>query len=137
MSQGNILIVEDEEVIRASLRRLLERQGYHVTETGSVFEAEDCLKKTAFDLIISDLRLPGKPGTEMIELGNTTPVLIMTSYASLNSAVSIMKQGAVDYIAKPFDHAEMLERVAEVIDNTRHSKHDSSTTANAEKNQTQ
>ncbi|WP_067515500.1 sigma-54-dependent transcriptional regulator [Endozoicomonas ascidiicola] len=114
--QGKILIVEDEEIIRSSLRRLLERQGYSVTETGSVYEAEDSLlKDDSYDLIISDLRLPGKPGTEMINLAGTIPVLIMTSYASLNSAVSTMKQGAVDYIAKPFDHAEMLERVAEAI----------------------
>ncbi|WP_257263518.1 sigma-54 dependent transcriptional regulator [Endozoicomonas sp. ONNA2] len=115
MSQEQILIVEDEEIIRSSLRRLLERQGYSITEAGSVHEAQDCLKQHSFSLIISDLRLPGKPGTEMINLANGTPVLIMTSYASLNSAVSTMKQGAVDYIAKPFDHAEMIQRVAEAI----------------------
>lgn len=122
MSQGQILIVEDEEIIRASLRRLLERQGYNVVETGSVHEAEIQLQKQQvehqkkFSLIISDLRLPGKSGTEMIKLAEGSPVLIMTSYASLNSAVSTMKQGAVDYIAKPFDHAEMLQRVAEAIE---------------------
>ena len=115
MSQEQILIVEDEEIIRSSLRRLLERQGYSITEAGSVHEAQDCLKQHSFSLIISDLRLPGKPGTEMINLANGIPVLIMTSYASLNSAVSTMKQGAVDYIAKPFDHAEMIQRVAEAI----------------------
>ena len=116
MSQDQILIVEDEEIIRSSLRRLLERQGYSITEAGSVHEAEDFLKQQSFSLIISDLRLPGKPGTEMINLANGIPVLIMTSYASLNSAVSTMKQGAVDYIAKPFDHAEMIQRVAEAIE---------------------
>ncbi|MFK0569502.1 sigma-54-dependent transcriptional regulator [Endozoicomonas sp.] len=127
MSQGQILIVEDEEIIRASLRRLLERQGYVVTEAGSVHEAEVQLQQQAasqnkYSLIISDLRLPGKPGTEMINLANGIPVLIMTSYASLNSAVSSMKQGAVDYIAKPFDHAEMLQRVAEAIKKQSSSK---------------
>ena len=115
MSQRHILIVEDEDIIRTSLRRLLERQGFKVTETGSVTEAAQ-LSLSQFALIISDLRLPGKPGSEMIKLAPEVPVLIMTSYASLNSAVSIMKQGAVDYIAKPFDHNEMLERVKEVIE---------------------
>ncbi|MGB0360767.1 MAG: sigma-54-dependent transcriptional regulator [Endozoicomonas sp.] len=116
-SGNKVLIVEDEEIIRSSLRRLLERHDYNVTETGSVYEAEDYLNKdNSYDLIISDLRLPGRPGTEMINLAGSIPVLIMTSYASLNSAVSSMKQGAVDYIAKPFDHAEMLERVIEAID---------------------
>ena len=114
VNRGNILIVEDEEIIRASLRRLLERNEYTVSEAGSVHEAELSYTLKEFDLIISDLRLPGSPGTEMISLADGIPVLIMTSYASLNSAVSTMKMGAVDYIAKPFDHTEMLERVAAI-----------------------
>ncbi|MBD3609971.1 MAG: sigma-54-dependent Fis family transcriptional regulator, partial [Gammaproteobacteria bacterium] len=68
-----------------------------------------------FDLIISDLRLPGPEGTEIIEHCGDTPVLIMTSYASVRSAVESMKQGAVDYIAKPFDHDEMLLLVQRVL----------------------
>ncbi|WP_252177498.1 sigma-54 dependent transcriptional regulator [Endozoicomonas sp. 4G] len=115
MNQGNILIVEDEEIIRASLKRLLERNDYKVSEAGSVHEAELSYTLKDFDLIISDLRLPGSPGTEMIHLAEGVPVLIMTSYASLNSAVSTMKMGAVDYIAKPFDHSEMLHRVAAIM----------------------
>ena len=128
MSHGNILIVEDEEIIRASLKRLLERHGYTISEAGSVHEAELSYTLGDFDLIISDLRLPGSPGTEMIHLAGDTPVLIMTSYASLNSAVSTMKLGAVDYIAKPFDHSEMLERVSEILTRhtlSRHKKPDS------------
>ncbi|AMO58640.1 Fis family transcriptional regulator [Endozoicomonas montiporae] len=115
MSHGNILIVEDEEIIRASLKRLLERHGHTISEAGSVHEAELSYTLNDFDLIISDLRLPGSPGTEMINLAGDIPVLIMTSYASLNSAVSTMKLGAVDYIAKPFDHSEMLERVSDIL----------------------
>lgn len=115
MSHGKILIVEDEDIIRASLRRLLERHDYIISEAGSVHEAELSFTLSDFNLIISDLRLPGSPGTEMIHLADDIPVLIMTSYASLNSAVSTMKLGAVDYIAKPFDHSEMLERVASII----------------------
>lgn len=117
MNPGNILIVEDEEIIRASLRRLLERNDYSVSEAGSVHEAELSYRLKDFDLIISDLRLPDSPGTEMINLAEDVPVLIMTSYASLNSAVNTMKMGAVDYIAKPFDHSEMLERVAAIMAN--------------------
>lgn len=123
MSQGQILIVEDEEIIRASLRRLLERQGYTISDVESVQEAQALFQLKDFSLIISDLRLPGKPGTELITLAEGSPVLIMTSYASLNSAVSTMKQGAVDYIAKPFDHAEMLQRVSEIFEKQSH-KHE-------------
>ena len=111
---SHILVVEDEAIIRTALKRMLERHQYQVQEAGSVAETEQYDLKT-FDLIISDLRLPGEPGTEMIKRAPDTPVLIMTSYASLRSAVDSMKQGAVDYIAKPFDHDEMVETVQRII----------------------
>ncbi|MDN5482783.1 MAG: sigma-54 dependent transcriptional regulator [Pseudomonas sp.] len=111
----HILIVEDETIIRSALRRLLERNQYQVSEAGSVQEAQERFSIPTFALIVSDLRLPGAPGTELIKLGQGTPVLIMTSYASLRSAVDSMKMGAVDYIAKPFDHDEMLQAVARIL----------------------
>ncbi|HCJ30689.1 MAG TPA: response regulator [Pseudomonas sp.] len=112
---SHILIVEDETIIRSALRRLLERNQYEVSEAGSVQEAQERFSIPGFDLIVSDLRLPGTPGTELIKLAEGTPVLIMTSYASLRSAVDSMKMGAVDYIAKPFDHDEMLQTVARIL----------------------
>jgi len=121
-----ILIVEDESVIRAALRRLLERHGYALDEAGSVAEAQESFDLQSYDLIVSDLRLPGAPGTDLIPLAGRIPVLIMTSYASLRSAVDSMRMGAVDYIAKPFDHADMLTAVRRVID-----KHGRKTTAEA------
>jgi DNA-binding NtrC family response regulator len=111
----HILIVEDETIIRSALRRLLERNQYEVSEAGSVQEAQERFSISSFDMIVSDLRLPGAPGTELIKLGEGKPVLIMTSYASLRSAVDSMKMGAVDYIAKPFDHDEMLQAVARIL----------------------
>lgn len=112
---ARILIVEDESIIRSALRRLLTRHQYEVSEAGSVKEATDNHNLADFDLIISDLRLPGAPGTELISLAEGRPVLIMTSYASLRSAVDSMKLGAMDYIAKPFDHAEMLQTIARIL----------------------
>lgn len=112
-----ILIVEDEAIIRMALRKLLQRHGYDVREAGSVKEALNKHNVDAMDLIISDLRLPGELGTEMINAAKT-PVLIMTSYASLRSAVDAMRMGAVDYIAKPFDHDEMVATVARILDET-------------------
>ena len=110
-----ILIVEDETVIRTALRRLLERNGYQVSESGSVQEAESAHDLDEFDLVISDLRLPGAPGTDLINKAGDVPVLIMTSYASLRSAVDSMRMGAVDYIAKPFDHGDMIAAVQRII----------------------
>jgi len=111
---SHILIVEDEPVIRGALRKLLERHDHSVTEAESVEQAQE-KSLHQYDLIISDLRLPGEPGTALIEQANPTPVLIMTSYASLRSAVDAMRQGAVDYIPKPFDHEEMLLAVERVL----------------------
>jgi len=112
---SRILIVEDESIIRSALRRLLEKNGYKVSDAGSVAEACETYSLDSFDLIITDLRLPGAPGTDLIGLAGSVPVLIMTSYASLRSAVDAMKLGAVDYIAKPFDHEEMLQTVAATL----------------------
>ena len=112
---ARILTVEDEVIIRTALKRLLEKQGYTVSEAESVQEARVNYNLDDFDLIISDLRLPGAPGTDLISQSGDTPVLIMTSYASLRSAVDSMRMGAVDYIAKPFDHDEMLSVVERII----------------------
>ncbi len=112
---SKILIVEDEIIIRTALRKLLTRNKHDIKEAASVSEATSKHKLDTFDLIISDLRLPGAPGTDLIQLAGDVPVLIMTSYASLRSAVDSMRMGAVDYIAKPFDHDEMLAAVKRVI----------------------
>ncbi|GHD52926.1 DNA-binding transcriptional response regulator, NtrC family, contains REC, AAA-type ATPase, and a Fis-type DNA-binding domains [Marinobacter persicus] len=109
-----ILIVEDEDIIRSAVRKLLQHAGYEVADAISVEDAQE-QEPESFDLIITDLRLPGAAGTEMITRAPNTPVLIMTSYASLRSAVDSMKMGAVDYIAKPFDHDEMLAAVESIL----------------------
>jgi two-component system, NtrC family, response regulator HydG len=111
---NKILIVEDEAIIRTALRKLLIRNKFDVKEAASVREAIK-LNLESFDLIISDLRLPGAPGTDLIQAAGDVPVLIMTSYASLRSAVDSMRMGAVDYIAKPFDHDEMISAIKRVI----------------------
>ena len=113
---SRLLIVDDEAVIRQALRRLLERHGYELTEAGSVAQAEDGHELTSFDLVIADLRLPGAPGTDIIAKCAPAPVLIMTSYGSVKSAVESMKLGAADYITKPFDHDEMLLVVRRLLE---------------------
>jgi DNA-binding NtrC family response regulator len=111
---SRILVVEDEKIIRQAVKRLLERQGHEIFEADSLHVAKE-LTFSDYDMIISDLRLPGGNGTELIELAGEVPVLIMTSYASLKSAVDAMKLGAVDYIAKPFDHEEMSLTVERIL----------------------
>ncbi len=110
-----ILIIEDESIIRQSMQRLLDRAGYEVTASPSLEDALANHQPADFDLIISDLRLPGAPGTEIIPLANGAPVIIMTSYASVRSAVEAMQQGAADYVAKPFDQDDLLLTVQRVL----------------------
>jgi DNA-binding NtrC family response regulator len=116
---SRILIIEDESVIRNAVRRLLEKNGYNIADVGSVEEVETLYRPRDFDLIITDVRLPGAPGTDIIAKAEGTPVLVMTSYASVRSAVDAMKQGAVDYIAKPFDHDELLLLVQRTLNQSR------------------
>jgi two-component system response regulator HydG len=134
-----ILIVEDEDVIRSALKRLLEHHGYAVAEAISVQDALEHHALEEFQLIISDLRLPGAPGTDLIQQTEEVPVLIMTSYASVRSAVDSLKAGAVDYIAKPFNHEEMLATVRQIIDKNRREtiEHSSSPRRSAKRGQPQ
>ena len=112
---NHLLIIEDEPVIRTALRRLLERHGHQVSEAESVEAAEAAGNLAEFNLILTDLRLPGRPGNTVMELAPDVPVIIMTSYASVASAVEAMKGGAADYISKPFDHDELVMLVDKVL----------------------
>ena len=104
---NRLLLIEDEEVILKALTRFLERNHFEVTTAMTVESAIDAQPQT-FDLILADLRLPGAEGTDIIPIADTVPVVIMTSHASVRSAVNAMRSGASDYIAKPFDHDELL-----------------------------
>ncbi len=116
---ARILIVEDEDIIRRSLKRLLERNGHQVDDAASVEQAATEQDPSNADLIIADLRLPGREGTHMLELAPDVPTIIMTSYASVRSAVEAMKLGALDYVAKPFDNDDLLLSVNRALNETR------------------
>ena len=104
---STILVVEDEAITRDTLTGVLERAGHRVTAVESA-EAARAADPSSFDLVLTDLRLPGAAGTELIAAAAPVPVIVLTSYASVRSAVDSMKQGAVDYLAKPFDHDELV-----------------------------
>ncbi|MFO8155963.1 MAG: sigma-54-dependent transcriptional regulator [Pseudomonadota bacterium] len=103
---SHLLIIEDEAITRDSLVRVLERAGHRVTAVADRATAEAALTDATFDLVLTDLRLPDGQGTAIIPR-TEAPVIVLTSYASVRSAVESMKEGAVDYIAKPFDHDEL------------------------------
>jgi DNA-binding NtrC family response regulator len=110
-----VLVIEDEASERSPLKQILEKHQLKVEQAGSINQAIEDYPLASFNLIITDLRLPGQSGTDIIQLAQGVPVLVMTSYASLRSAVDAMKLGAVDYIAKPFDETDIIESVQNIL----------------------
>jgi DNA-binding NtrC family response regulator len=113
--EKKLLVIDDEPVIREGVRRILESGSYHVETFASGYNALERIKQEAFDLVITDLKMPGMSGMEVLkaikEIQPDLPVIFITGYSSVDSAVEVMKLGAVDYIAKPFTPEEMLSTV--------------------------
>ena len=104
---SRLLIVDDDEAVRLLLKDLLEESGYEVQVASCGEDAVKMIRMATFDLVITDLRLTGMHGLEVIKevkaIDSGIDVIVMTGYASVNSAVESMKAGAVDYITKPFN----------------------------------
>jgi response regulator RpfG family c-di-GMP phosphodiesterase len=108
--QGRILVVEDEAVVRDLLSEILLQQGHEVTTARDGSEALEILRRAHFDIVLSDLQMPGLNGLDLIssiKAGQPTlPVIVVSGYPALNKAIDAMKAGATDFITKPFriDH---------------------------------
>jgi DNA-binding NtrC family response regulator len=114
-----ILLVEDKPELRAMLRKALERSGYSVEEAPDGNAAIDKVRSRRYQLVLSDLKLPGNSGLEVLREARrvepTLPVILVTAYGSVEEAVTAMKEGAFDFIQKPvdLDHLKLLlERAA-------------------------
>ena len=116
---NSILIVEDDLTFATMLKTWLTRKGFQIYTSSGVANACKELEKNDIDLILSDLRLPDGDGTELLEWRKKnnidTPVIIMTSYADIQSAVHAMKNGACDYVSKPVRPDELLQKIEEAI----------------------
>lgn len=112
MKKLNICIVEDEEILRVSLKDDLLDAGYSVTDFENPIKALEHFKKKNCDVIISDIRLPEMNGLELLSkvksINSNVFVIMMTAFGSVETAVEAMKKGAFDYITKPFDKEELL-----------------------------
>jgi DNA-binding NtrC family response regulator len=115
-----LLIVEDEDTLCKSLQRVFSKEGYEVDRADSAESAFKLLERNSYDLIITDIILPGISGIElMTKYRETNPaqkVIIITAYASLTTAVEALKAGASDFIIKPLMHDEMKRAVSRVLD---------------------
>ena len=113
-----ILVVDDEQGLREVLSIMLKRTGYAVTSVADGEEAVELLSKEIFDLVITDLRMPNVDGMEVLKAAKSaspeTVVLVITAFATADSAVEAMKQGAYDYLTKPFqvDEVQLIIRNA-------------------------
>ena len=109
--KANILIIDDDEAILDSCSQVLKKEGYTVKKAKDGFKGLDYFKQEFFHLVFLDLKLPGLDGLEILkkikEENPETPVIIITGYASIESAVEAMRIGAFDYMAKPFSPKEL------------------------------
>ncbi|WP_051184759.1 sigma-54-dependent transcriptional regulator [Desulfatiglans anilini] len=114
-----ILIVEDEDTLRESLTRVFEREGYEVVPVSSAEPAMELFEEGSFDLILTDIILPGMTGIELIkrvkEAAPEQACIVMTAYASLETAVETLRAGAYDYIVKPIIHEEIKQTVRNAL----------------------
>ena len=108
---GKILVVDDEAIQRDIVKDILEDQGYDVLTSGSGPDALECLKTAPVDLVLTDLRMPGMDGVELLErvkaLDPDIVVVVITAYGSVESAVDAMKKGAYHYLTKPLGKEEL------------------------------
>lgn len=115
-----LLIVEDEDTLCHSLQRVFAREGYEVDIADSAESAIELLARNSYDLVITDIILPGISGIELIKRyrgkNPSQKMIIMTAYASLETAMEAIKVGACDFIVKPVVHDEMKQVVRKALE---------------------
>jgi DNA-binding NtrC family response regulator len=116
---ATILIVDDDERLRHTLAVLLRTLGHEVVGASDVAGAESVLHEREIDLVISDLRMPGGSGMDLLDvvqrLDPDTPLVLLTAFGTVEGAVQAMQHGAFDYLQKPFDAEEMKLRVGRAL----------------------
>jgi DNA-binding response OmpR family regulator len=114
-----ILVIDDEEVVHASLRKILSRLGFAVDAVLTAQAGLDRLANERYDLVITDLIMPGMNGIELLnelqERGTRPPILMITGYPTIRTAVQALRLGAMDYIAKPYTRKELLAPVKRAL----------------------
>ena len=118
---AHILVVDDDDRLRALLGRYLRDHGYHVSTASSAAEARAALDGMAFDLIVLDVMMPGESGIEFthgLRRSATVPILLLTAMGEPEDRIAGLESGADDYLTKPFEPRELLLRVATILRRT-------------------
>jgi two-component system response regulator HydG len=120
MSQTTILVADDDASNRVTLERILEREGYGVVHAASGREAMEVLRAGAVDLVLTDLKMPGMSGIDLLKAVRTVDpdleVVVMTAYGTVEAAVEAMKEGAYDFVAKPLKRIELVSCLRKALD---------------------
>src|SRR5512133_390360 len=120
---GSILVIDDEEIMREILQTLLEREGYDVRLASSGPEALALARGSSFDAAVVDVMMPEMDGLttldELKKLDDDLPVIMITAFASVETAIAAMKRGAFDYVTKPFKNDEVLVVLRNAIERRR------------------
>lgn len=119
MDHTTILVVDDKEQMREVLRKFLAAEGYKVQTAASATEALTHIESTRFDLILSDIRMPGIDGVELLKRVRARDreaiVILMTAFGSIEAAINAIKLGAADYVSKPFEVEDVLLRIKRAL----------------------
>ena len=119
MDKGRILIIDDEEIVRASCSRILLPEGYTVKTANNAKNGLALLETNSLDLVLTDLKMPDMDGLEVLrnikEKWPETEVIIMTGYGTVKTAVRAMKIGVFDYIEKPFTPGDLIPLAAKAL----------------------
>jgi DNA-binding NtrC family response regulator len=117
--QHHILFVDDEQLLHGLFERLFSRHGIKITTCMSAMQAVEELKHGQFDLVVTDFMMPDMDGLELLahirQEYPRTRVIMITAHANVQHAVRTMKNGAIDYIPKPFSTTELVDRVQKVL----------------------
>lgn len=116
---GHILIIDDEATLRKTLARILQQAGFEVTTAENAEQGLAFLKTTNFDLIFTDLRMPGIQGLDALRMIHkqypALPVVLFTAQPDVNSAVEALRHGAIDYLLKPLKPEVIIERAKSIL----------------------
>lgn len=119
MSQELVLVVDDEENIRRILSAMLESEGYEVATVATIAQAKEAFRTASVGVVLSDLKLEREDGLTLLKWIRDErypcPVIILTAHGTVDSAVDAMKQGAFDYLTKPFERAELMEVIQKAM----------------------
>lgn len=118
--KANLLVVDDEQGMCNLLKKIIEAEGYKVTEATSGEDAISVVKKGNIDLVVMDVIMPGIGGMGALrkikKINEDIPVIMITGYASVKIASESMKSGAIDYISKPFDNKYLISLIKEALE---------------------